>query len=120
MTKYNNIKVSISGYSFSSKLEAAVFCLLKQDPNIEVLQVQDHVYMTDARILFVPDFKCKNISTNEIYWAEAKGIETNVYRIKRRLWKHYGPGRLEVYMGSATRPYLKETIIPSIVKVPNI
>jgi hypothetical protein len=110
--KYGNTKTSLDGYSFSSKLEASVYSLLLLQPFVKVLQVQDHVYLTDARILYIPDFKCLKTDTGEIYWVEAKGYSTDVWAIKRRLWKHYGPGRLEVYKGSAARPCLSETIIP--------
>ena len=60
----------------------------------------------------IPDFKVECLKTNEIYWVEAKGFETDVYRIKRRLWLWYGPGRLEVYKGSAQRVTLFETLVP--------
>ena len=107
-TKYGNAKTELDGHSFSSKFEASVYGLLKTQGH-EVLQCQDHVYLTDARILYIPDFRCKDKDGN-IFHAEAKGFETDVWRIKRRLWQSYGPGDLHVYKGTAARPYLHEVI----------
>jgi len=105
MNKYRNNKVELDGRSFASKLEASVYCLIKP----AVVQCQDHVYLTDARILYIPDFKCTTFD-GTFYWVEAKGLETTDYRIKRRLWQHYGPGDLHIYKGSAARPFLHEII----------
>ena len=43
-------------------------------------------------------------------FAEAKGYQTSDYRIKRRLWIHNRTELLEVWMGSASRPFLSETL----------
>ena len=104
-----------AGYSFASQLEAAVFNLLtlrEKSGEISDIQNQDHVYLTDARICYIPDFKFFCKATNEYMWAEAKGFETDVWKIKKRLWKHYGPGKLEIYKGSKKSIQLVEIIIP--------
>jgi len=105
---WKNKKTKLDGYTFASKLEAAVYALLRQDKTLTI-QTQDHVYLTDARILYIPDFKCTPVE-GDPFWVEAKGFETDVWRIKRRLWKHYGFGKLLIYKGSAARPYLDETL----------
>lgn len=110
--KFNSRKVNLDGYSFASKLEAAVYGMLKIreiQSQIKILQVQCHIYLTDARILYIADFKCEGPDKVEFY-VEAKGFETDVWRIKRRLWKHYGPGKLEIWGGTHKRPFLKETL----------
>ena len=112
--KFGNKKVSMDGFSFGSKLEAAVFSIIKNreaSGELKFLQVQDHVYLTDARILYIPDFKCEDAKTGDHFWVEAKGFETPEWRIKRRLWEHYGPGKLEIWKGTAARPFLDETIV---------
>lgn len=108
MTKYRNQKVELDGRSFASKLEASVYTMLK-GMGFEILQCQDHVYLTDARILYVPDFKIRD-DRGTIAHAEAKGLETPTWRIKRRLWEHYGPNELLIFMGNHKKPYLHETI----------
>lgn len=113
--KFKNVKVKYLGYSFGSKLEASVYSDLlnrAKTGEIEVLQLQPSVYLTEAKILYKPDFKALYKATGEIVYIEAKGIETAVWRIKKRLWKHYGPAPLEIYMGSHERPRLVETLIP--------
>lgn len=108
MNKYGSQKTELDGHSFSSKLEASVYGLLKA-LGYEVLQCQDHVYLTDARILYIPDFKFKD-NEGQICWGEAKGFEKPEWRIKRRLWQYYGPGPLHIYKGSHQRPYLDEVL----------
>lgn len=108
--KYNAQKVSYDNFTFGSKLEASVYHLLKANPEIEVLQCQDHILLTKAEIKYIPDFKCRDIKTDTIFWAEAKGMPTPSFNIKKKLWKFYGPGALWIYSGSHQRPYLDEVI----------
>jgi hypothetical protein len=113
--KYGAKRVDLDGRSFGSKLEASVYGLLKfreKAKEIEILQCQDHVYLTDARILYVADFKCRWTKTGEFLWVEAKGYETSDWRLKLRLWKAYGPGQLEIFKGTYKYPQLVETIYP--------
>jgi hypothetical protein len=77
------------------------------------LQLQDHIYLTRARILYIPDFKCRDKNTGEIFWVEAKGYENDRWPTKKKLYKFYGPGKLEIWKGSHARPYLDEVIIPT-------
>lgn len=113
--KYRNKRVSHAGYSFASKLEARLFDFLKfreMEGSISDIQNQDHVYLTDARICYIPDFKFYCLITNSWAWAEAKGFETDTWKIKKKLWKYYGPGRLEIYKGSEKKLMLHEEIHP--------
>lgn len=114
--KYQNTRVRLhDGRSFASKLEAALYDQLKLRElakDIKDIKCQVRVELTEARILMIPDFSffCNRI--NEVVYAESKGFETSDYRIKRKLWTVYGPGRLEVYKGSAKKLILMETIVP--------
>lgn len=117
--KYRNQKVSHKGRSFASKLEAAVYDLLVQRElagEISDIQQQDTVYLTEARIRYMPDFKFFDKARGEHGWAEAKGLETPIWRLKRKLWPHYGPGRLEVYKGRANSIVLHEVLISKTIK----
>jgi hypothetical protein len=78
-----------------------------------LLQAEDHVYLTRARIPCVLDFKCQEMSTGDIFWIEAKGFANDRWPIIKKLWPFYGPGRLEIWMGSYSRIKLSETIIPN-------
>ncbi len=111
MNKYRAVKTG----NFSSKFEAACHGVLlnRQDAGtISDIKCQQKVYLTDARILLIVDFSFTDLSTKlgVTRYLEAKGFETAVWRIKRRLWEFYGPGPLEIWHGSHSRPFLKEVI----------
>lgn len=113
---FNNKEVEIDGRNFSSKLEGAVYQLLKARElagEIKDIEIQNHVYLTDARIHYIPDFKFTFVATDTPGWAEAKGFENERWPMKKRLWKAYGPGPLEIWKGSWQRPRLVETVVPS-------
>lgn len=117
--KYGRKRIeAIPGHWFDSKLEAAVFSLLSlRQRGGEIADLAHHgftVYLTDAEIGFRPDFRFTVCATGETAYAEAKGFETRDYDIKKRLWKFYGPGRLEIWKGTAKNPRLVETIIPKV------
>lgn len=115
MGKFGNTAIKHCGFSFGSKLEAAVYdmLILRQKAG-EILEItpQNHVKLTRAKILYIADFHCK-LPDGSSLWVEAKGMATPVWGIKRRLWKFYGPGPLEIWNGSFRKLNLKETIIPS-------
>lgn len=109
--KFKNHPVKHAGMSFASKGESRCYDMLvleEQAGLISNIRAQASVYLTDARILYKPDFCVFDHKLNEDVYVEYKGMETPVWRIKRRLWMHYGPGRLRVYKGKN----LHEEIIP--------
>ena len=111
--KYKNKKTSRGGRSFASKGEAGLYDYLfikEKAREIFNLKCQVQVYLTEANILYKPDFSYE--SDGQVIYCEYKGFETAIWRIKRRLWEHYGPGKLEVYKGLGLRMFLVETIIP--------
>lgn len=113
--KYKNNRVKHLGYSFASQFELAIFNFLllrEKAGELKDIQCQDHIYLTEARICYIPDFKFFDLKTKNFVWAEAKGFETDVWKIKKKLWQFYGPGRLEIYKGNAKSFKLCETIIP--------
>lgn len=113
-TKYKNTRVNHSGYSFASRSEGELFDLLKlmeKSGEIKNIQVQASVRLTKAAIVYIADFKYFNIKDGTDEWAEFKGLETDVWRIKRRLWKCYGPGRLLVYKKNGQRIFLSEVLV---------
>jgi hypothetical protein len=112
--KMGNVKVDLDGYSFGSKLEAAVYKILKerlQAGQLRSIQVQDHIYLTRARIGYITDFKC-TMESGDVYWVEAKGFSNDRWPIKKKLWKYYGEGPLHIYKGTYLKPYLDEVITP--------
>lgn len=124
--KYSAKKVEASastdGYSFGSKLEAAVYQLLKYreiEGSINNLQTQKHVLICGSeghecnhkmKIESVVDFCFIDTKTGQICYAEAKGFPSPQWPIKLRLWRHYRTEPLEIWKGSWQRPYLDEVI----------
>lgn len=114
--KYSATKITDYGRRFDSKLERDTYAhllLLQRAGEIKDLECQLQVELTKARIVYKPDFRYTVIATNQIEYAEAKGFETDAWRIKRRLWLHYGPANLVVYnAGRRGEVFVKETLVP--------
>lgn len=113
--KYRNRRVEFSGRSFASGLERDLYAhlrLLEKGGEVSDIKCQPHVFLTDARIEMIPDYSATCLRVNELVYWEAKGFETDVWRIKRKLWTVYGPGRLRVYKGRGGVVNMFEEIIP--------
>lgn len=115
--KFGNKKVKgQEGHSYDSRAEAALHALLLlRERGGEIRSLAHHpgtVFLSAARIQYRPDFTWIEEESGQQTWGEMKGFETPEWRIKRRLWLAYGPGKLEVWKGSAARPFLHETLIP--------
>lgn len=111
-------KCRVLGRSFASKLEAAVWGILSLEQmagEISNLRQYENVFLTAARIRMIPDFAYERDGVT--CYAEAKGHETDVYRLKYRLWKAgYGPGILRIFKGSYRRPFEAEIIVPKCLE----
>lgn len=120
--KYGNKKVETHGHWFDSKLEAAVFQVLKLlEASGEIAALRHHpgtVFLSEARIQYRPDFTFTRASTGKQEWAEAKGFETQRWPTQKKMWKFFGPGPLHIYKGSHVNPKLVETITPK--ETPNV
>jgi hypothetical protein len=115
-SKLKNTRIKQDGYSFASKLEASVYRALKfraMAGEIEILLHQCRIHLTDAKIGYVPDFKCRDVRTSEVFFVEAKGFETTDWKIKKRLWSKYGPAPLHIWRGTYSRPFLEEILVPA-------
>jgi Protein of unknown function (DUF1064) len=108
------LKVKTHGFLFDSKLEASLYELLLQGQNagsIQELRVKPNIFLTEAKIRMIPDF-CAIAETGQLTFFEAKGFETDVWKIKKKLWKFYGPGPLRIFSGSYKYFRMTEEIIP--------
>ena len=107
---------SRDGRSFHSGLERDTYehlKLLERAGEIEDLKCQVHVLLTRAEIKSIIDFSWKNTKTGEIEYGEAKGFETEVWLLKKKLWKYYGPGKLTIFKGRVNKFIsIAEVIIP--------
>jgi hypothetical protein len=114
--KYSNKKVEHAGHWFDSKLEAALYDLLVLRERAGEIRDLSHqpgtVFLSAARIQYRPDFRFTNCASGEVEYAESKGYPDAKWPLKKKMWRFYGPGKLEIWMGSYRSPKLVETIIP--------
>lgn len=108
-------RVEVGGRKFHSQFEAALYgqlALQEKAGEIADLKCQVNVRLTRAMILYIVDFSYAQ-GTDTVY-VEAKGFETDVWNIKKRLWRFYGPGRLQIYRGNAKAFRMVEEIVPNL------
>jgi hypothetical protein len=101
--------------SFDSLGERACYLYLlakARAGEIKILERQSTVKLTDAKIAYRADFVIFDLKLNRTVWVEFKGCETAVWKIKKRLWKFYGPGPLRIYKGNEKTIQLVEEVIP--------
>lgn len=123
--KYGNQKSSSSdGRSFSSKAERALYEKLMVDVldgRLSDLQCQDHVALIDGdrnvKITYIPDFKAYDCVAKEYVWIEFKGFKDAKWSYKKRLWRAFGPGRLQIYKGSEKHVSMVEELPAGIYEV---
>ena len=125
--KYNNEKATapflreLSGRSFASRLErdrAVELVLLLHQGLIRNLQFQQTVYFTAANIGYRPDFQYEEVDKVGGKWRtvfeESKGMETDVWMLKRKLWRFYGTGFLRITKRVGGRIMVTEEITPKL------
>src|SRR5690554_128886 len=101
-SKYNNQKTMVDGIKFDSKKEAEYYCqlkLLKQAGKIKDYGLQPRYELQPAfkkngkkyrAITYIADFVItNNDGTTEV--VDIKGVETQVFKIKRKLFEYKYP-----------------------------
>ena len=111
--KFGAKKISCNfNHPHPSALEASVCAILTSQNSIELIQTQKKVYLSEARIGYIPDFYCRDLHSGKEFFVEAKGFETESWAIKLKLYRVYGPLCLQLFKGTALRPFKSETIEP--------
>ncbi len=113
--KYNAKRTEIRGEAvgFPSRGEADAFQYFKKLEAIGVISALRRyptVRLTAAEISYKPDWEYLDVGTGERRMVDFKGVETERFRLIKRLWKHYAEHPLEVWRGNP--PQLSETIKP--------
>ena len=106
-------RVELDGYSFQSVSEGDLYVYLKnllKLGEIDSIKCQDNIHLSEAKFLYKPDFRV-TMPDGTYQWHEMKGFETDTWRRNRRLWKHYGPGKLTVWKKNPRGIYIHETIL---------
>lgn len=108
------------GYSHRSRLERSVCDLIwlrEKSGELIHCQHEDHIiicgppnHSCPKKREYVADFKVMDSKTGSPFWIEAKGFANDRWPTTKTLWRHYGPGQLEIWGGSWKNPILLETI----------
>lgn len=109
----------IDGIKFPSKLEAGVYLYYKrmqQYGAANIVKRQPKLELSEAKIVFKPDFEIFDPKLGGKCYAEAKGVETDSYRIKLKLYRHYGEYPLLIFKGTMDSPKLVEVVYPKGMK----
>lgn len=112
--KYNAMRTA----GFGSKLEASVYQLLLFRQKVgEIKDIKQQVSVDlSCGINWKVDFQFYDRIRKRTMYAEAKGIETERYRICLKLWRGgHGPGPLEIYKGSYKSPKLVDIIYQNLI-----
>ena len=118
--KYGAIKIKIDGITFPSLYESKVYIHLKQLQKLKLISrltlqnkvifFSDKVGKRKNEISTVIDFKYTDLNGYEIY-CEAKGMDTPVWNLKKKLWIHFINKPLVIYHGmSKNTPKISETL----------
>lgn len=103
---------------FPSLLEREVYQILvrrEESGEIREIKRQTVVVLKDCkecgdRVTWKIDFSFVDCKSDQLTYCEAKGVETNDYKKKLKLFKKNAPAPLEIYKGSWQRPKLVERI----------
>lgn len=95
LSKYNNKKITLDGKTFDSKKEAERYKVLKMLENANIIsnlsrQVPFELIpkQKDERaVKYIADFMYVETKTGKIIVEDVKGYRTDVYKIKRKLFK---------------------------------
>lgn len=112
-------KVELDGKTFGSKAEAQGYLYLKaleQHGEIQNIRTQVKIELLpgarNERVDYYVDFVVYDVASKEDQYIEIKGFETDKWKMKLKLWRHFGPGKLKVYKVAWNSLGLAEEVIP--------
>lgn len=106
-TKYKSKAVEIDGYVFQSKIEAKYYEYLKwllEHEQIKSFSLQPRYLLLDKfrkngktfrKMEYIADFEVHHLD-GSIEVVDVKGFETEVFKIKRKLFEHKYPYKLSL------------------------
>lgn len=122
-SKYGANKVTHGTWSCDSGMERDFGAghLRYQELAGELNDIRHHVKIPLLpNISYEVDYVTFNLKTREDDYHEVKGFEDAVWKIKRKLWGWFGPGKLFVWkrQSGASQFYLAECIVPKSFLAP--
>jgi len=106
-TKYNSKKVELDGYTFDSQIEARYYQRLKwllEHKEIKSFSLQPRYILLDKfkkngktyrKMEYIADFEVHHLD-GSIEVVDVKGVETEAFKIKRKLFEHKYPYKLSL------------------------
>lgn len=106
-TKYGSKKVEIDGHVFDSKIEARYYEQLKwlqENNRILFFRLQPRYLLQEAfekngkkyrKIEYIADFEIHHLD-GSIEVVDVKGVETEAFKIKKKLFEHKYPHKLSL------------------------
>jgi hypothetical protein len=107
--KYNAVRTG----DFPSKLEASVYGMLKlREAQGEIKDIKRYpsVKLMGGAVTWKIDFSFVEVKSGNLVYCEAKGVSTADFRLKLKIFKTEMPASLEIWRGTAKRPFLSERI----------
>lgn len=115
-SRFNNRRTKCAmGYNHRSLAEAALCAELRWQVKAGALSNIRHevtVRLSDAEIRYIADWVVFDCALQCDVWYEFKGKEMARWPTIKRLWKHYGPGKLRIFKGSAEKFRMVQEINP--------
>ena len=105
-SKYKAKRSTKYGVKWSSLAELHYYETIKDD--FKEIELQPKIYLTDAKILYRPDFKV--VINGKVVYLEVKGMETSVWKIKKRLYRAYCKDELRIIKRSGKKFKVVEVI----------
>lgn len=113
-SKFGAKRTTIGARTFDSKGEAyraGQLALLQRAGEISDLQHQVTFRLSDAEITYRADFTYTE--KGRMVAEDFKGVETERFRIIKKLWQHYGPCLLRITKRRGTRVLTVQEIMPT-------
>ena len=89
--KYRNVKTEVDGITFDSKAEADRYCELRAAKRAGAIQgfgIQPS-FVLEGSVRYRPDFIV--CAGGHVWVEDVKGVETQAFKLKRRLWEKQYP-----------------------------
>lgn len=112
-SKFGAKRTTIGARTYDSKGEAyraSQLALLQRAGEISDLQHQVTFRLTDAEITYRADFTYTE--KGRLVAEDFKGVETERFRIIKKLWEYYGPCLLRITKRSGAKVVTAQEIMP--------
>ena len=100
--KAKRIPKAIDGIGWDSQAERDYYYsnLLFQEKAGRIKNIELHASVQLTKFIkWKVDYVWIDVESGRKIWCEFKGVETEAYKLKKNLWKEFGPGELRIVKG---------------------